>query len=227
MSSPIPAPHPAPANDRSPTSVADAESVRGRADAMGQRQAQTPGEPGRLTVYVVFGAAVWPGGVPSGALRRRTLGALDLSAQAAAADEPRCFLVTGGVGQHGPSEAAVMRRLLQAEGVPDREIVLEDQAKDTLDSVVLCERILAEPRFQGADVVAVSSAYHVPRCRLLFRIAGRRVRGGPIGRSAPAPPMRSRGYAALRECVALPWDAGWMLVRRLGGGLRHSGGTPK
>lgn len=196
--------------DRTPTSVADADHAQG------------PEEPhpdaDGLAVYVVFGAAVWPGGEPSGALRRRTLGALALSEQRPAKSRPRCFLLTGGIGKHGPSEAAVMRRLLRAEGVPDGEIVLEDQAKDTLESVLYCERILGEARFRGADVVAVSSAYHVPRCRLLFRVAGRRVRPGPIGRSGPALPIRSGLYAVLRECIAAPWDAAWMAIRRIGGG---------
>ncbi len=153
-------------------------------------------------VYVVFGAAVRPDGRPSGTLERRTLGAWALSR-----DVPgRRFLLTGGQGRFGPPEALVMRDLLLERGVPEDEIELEDQARDTLESVVLCTRLLRR-RSPLPRVVVVSSRYHLFRCWLLFRLLGVRAGTGRIPGERAALGLRSRLYHGLRECVATPWDA--------------------
>ena len=70
------------------------------------------------SVFVIMGAAVWEGGRPSNAMRRRVEGAL-LSARGI---ENPLFLASGGVGNHPPSEAAVMSRLLQKSGIPKKNI---------------------------------------------------------------------------------------------------------
>jgi hypothetical protein len=95
-----------------------------------------------LVVYlVIFGAAVRAdGGSPSGSLRRRCENAVRISHDYAAA----CFLVTSGVGRHGPAEALVMRDLLVERGVAPARIVLETAARDTLESVRCCSRLLRE-----------------------------------------------------------------------------------
>src|SRR5260221_11212681 len=88
--------------------------------------------------FVIFGAAVLPGGRPSGSLSRRVEGALALARE----QRPRMFLATGGVGRHGPAEARVIHDLLLAADVPEQEILIEEEAKDTLQSVLLCHAIL-------------------------------------------------------------------------------------
>lgn len=154
------------------------------------------------TFFVVFGAAVWPGGRPSGAMRRRTLGAWQ---QSQSVVQPR-FLLTGGQGRHGPPEAVVMRQLLIEAGAPESAIQIEDQAGDTLDSVVYCQRLLAPAMKAGARVVAVSSDYHVPRCRILFRLMGVPAESGCVGGSRAALGLGRWLVAVLREAVAMVWD---------------------
>ena len=78
--------------------------------------------------FVIFGAAVLAGGKPSGSLSRRVEGALELASDV----RPRVFLATGGVGRSGPAEARVIHDLLVAAGAQEGEIVVEDQATDTL-----------------------------------------------------------------------------------------------
>src|SRR5919202_4116394 len=93
-----------------------------------QRHKQAP--PLSYDVIVVLGAAVWPGGQPSPALRRRVLHAVDLLQRGHALH----LLVTGGVGKYAPAEAEVMQRVAVAHGVPPPRVLCEDQATSTFES---------------------------------------------------------------------------------------------
>ena len=61
-------------------------------------------------VIVVLGAAVWEGGQPSPALKRRLLHGVKLWKEGNA----KYIIVSGGIGKHPPSEAAVMKKLATA-----------------------------------------------------------------------------------------------------------------
>src|SRR4051794_19217625 len=92
-----------------------------------------------MTAYfVIFGAAVRADGTASGSLSRRVKGALALAEEA----HPRMFLATGGKGRYGPAEARVIHDLLVASGIQEQEILIEEKAIDTLQSVLSCHDIL-------------------------------------------------------------------------------------
>lgn len=77
-------------------------------------------------------------------------------------------------------------------------------------------RLLREWR---APIYAASSAYHLPRCLLLLRLAG--LEAGPCA-APPGPAARSlrrRWYWRSRELLALPFDAALLLALRLIGRL--------
>jgi len=161
-----------------------------------------PARPGTghvADVAVVLGAAVLPGGEPSPSLARRVRHAARLWRDGAVAH----LLLTGGVGRHLPSEAAVMRGLAERDGVEPSRIVLEERATTTLESAAYCAPIIAAHGWRG--VVLVTDRYHLPRALLAFRRHGVHARG-----SAPAD---GRGGTArwrwvamhLRELAALPW----------------------
>ncbi len=160
-------------------------------------------------ILVIFGAAIRPDGRPSGTLRRRVWGAHRFGTRL----EAPVYLVTGGVGRHGPAEAAVMREQLLGYGVPDTRIVVEDQATDTLSSAILCWRMLRD-RDDGTTVYVCSSPYHVPRCRLLLRILG--IKTAPAHMPGDRHPLGTAKwlYYVLREAVALPYDAIIMTLQR-------------
>lgn len=168
----------------------------------------TPAEVGHPYV-VVFGAAVRPDGGPSPSLRRRVEGAVRT---ARSLRDPR-YLVTGGVGRYGPAEAALMKDLLVGLGVPADAVVMEDQATDTLDSVDFCTRIL-ERRGDVDQVFACSDRFHIPRCRILFRLFGVPALAGEVdsGRASMGTPKWI--YYWLRECAAIPWDMFLAMFRR-------------
>jgi uncharacterized SAM-binding protein YcdF (DUF218 family) len=146
---------------------------------------------------IIFGAAVAADGRPSATLLRRTRAAFDFGGVMA------FYLPTGGVGRYGPSEASLMRDLLLGWGVPPARITLEETATDTLSSALACAALLGG----RGEVYAASSAYHLPRCLMLLRLAG------IAARRCPPPRFRLEPYWVMREAVALPWDA-WLMLRR-------------
>jgi len=156
-----------------------------------------------------MGAAVGADGTPGPAVVRRTRAALRAGA---ALDDP-VYIATGGARGGAPAEAEVIHRLLRARGVPDSRIVVEDQARDTLQSVVNCAQILR--RLGATTVIVCTDRYHAVRCRTLFRLAGVATRAAPI----PAALASLAGWRApiywLREAVTLPFDAALLLVHRL------------
>jgi uncharacterized SAM-binding protein YcdF (DUF218 family) len=64
-------------------------------------------------------------------------------------------------------------------------------------------------------VYAASSAYHLPRCVLLLRLAGLQARRCPPPLAPAARSVSLRWYWRLREVPALPWDVALMLALRL------------
>lgn len=154
------------------------------------------------TYFVIFGAAVLPDGRPSGSLARRIEGALALADNV----RPRLFVGTGGVGRFGPAEAHVIHDLLRSAGVQEHEIVIEDEATDTLQSVLLCHAILRR-RTDVDLLVSCSSGYHNFRCALLFRMLGYRVRVGRMPRDLPHLGVWKWTRYVLKEALAVPYDA--------------------
>ena len=160
---------------------------------------------------VIFGAAVRADGSASGSLLRRC--EIAVLHGGAGASGPM-YLPSGGVGRHGPAEALVMRDILLERGVAAQRILLEREARDTLESVRLCTRLLRLQPAVGRVLVATSS-YHRLRCTLLFRLAG--------FDSAALPTTSDRPYLGwgkwlryvIKELLATPWDAALLLMHKL------------
>lgn len=157
---------------------------------------------------VIFGAAVREGGRPSQALARRIGYGL---AAALACEAP--VLCSGAAGRYGPSEAFVMARALKEGGLPSDRIVLDEESRDTLESVLATARFLR--RRGHSHCVICSDSYHVPRIRLLLAVLGVRTEVGPV----PRGPAGSPAYwwrMVLREALAIPYDLAIVLARRPG-----------
>lgn len=172
-------------------------------------------EPAVGVYLVIFGAAVRTDGTPSGTLQRRIDGAL-----AAARGEPDpWFVTTGGLGREGFVEAEVMARRLVAAGVPQDRILIEGQARDTLESVEFCHALLAG-RGGVDELLVCTSPYHQPRCALLLALRGYRVRRPPMPRDLPSVgPAKWLAYVA-KEFVSTPYDCILMLCKLMFSGRR-------
>ena len=167
-----------------------------------------PGGAKMTTYFIIFGAAVGKDGKPSRTLETRVDNALVL----ARGMPDSIFLATGGVGRHGLAEAPMRDRLI-AGGVDPSAILVEDQATDTLESVIYCDRILRR-RGDVAWVVPCTSGYHIPRCALLLRIVGYRVRRFPVPSDRRFLSPRRWAFYVAKEMLALPYDAALLVARR-------------
>jgi uncharacterized SAM-binding protein YcdF (DUF218 family) len=150
-------------------------------------------------IIIIFGAAVRPDGHASQTLHHRVEAAARFGKRFA---RP-LFIPTGAKGRHGDAEATVMARLLANAGFPAEGIREEKTGTDTLSSV----RAVAHMARGGAPVYACTSAYHLPRCLVLLRLAGVRARACPPPPVPAATSQWLRWYWRLRETPALPYDA--------------------
>jgi uncharacterized SAM-binding protein YcdF (DUF218 family) len=167
--------------------------------------------PQAQAAIVIFGAALRADGQPTPTLSRRVGAALLFGERLAV---PPVYVPTGGIGRYGPSEASAMAVLLRSAGVADTRIVLEDTARDTLDSVRACAQLLRSRRHAG-PVFAATSAYHLPRCLVLLHLAGVPARAVPPPRVPAATASLRRWRWRLREVPALPWDVLLLLGQRM------------
>lgn len=159
------------------------------AAALLERVGDRPDPEGSFDAIVVLGCRVLPSGKPSAALRRRTLHAVRLYRRGTAPT----LVFTGGVGEHGGSEARAAAEVALAHGVPSSAIVLEEGATSTYESAELVAELIGPGR-----VLVVTDAYHVLRSERVFARRFSTVDAvGSIGSS------NVRVYGGLREVVAV------------------------
>ena len=159
---------------------------------------------GKAAVVIVLGAAVWEGGIASPSLRRRAIH----GARLILAGHADTLIASGGVGQHPPSEAFVIRSLALAEGVAPQDIILDEKSTSTLTSAINCASILRSMNWSSA--IVVSDQYHMFRAVFLLRRLG--VAASPSAAdSYGAGTPRLRWYwLHIREFLAIPWS--WIRV---------------
>ena len=156
-----------------------------------------------------MGAAVWPGGLPSKAMRRR----VEAAVNAARTNSTSLFLPSGGVGRYPPAEAVVMRSLLLEQGVSEDRIVLDGRSESTLASVINSARIIQNLDSIGR-VFVCSDTYHQPRCRWLFRLMGINVEYSSIQSGRSSAGLLRWIFFYCREAVAIPADTVYCLLFR-------------
>lgn len=150
-------------------------------------------------VAVVLGAQVLSGGRASRTLDARTRHAARLYHRG----DLDLLIPTGGLGEHPPSEAGVMRRILLEEGVPETVILLEGKATSTWDSALLVSRMARELRVD--EVLAVTDPLHCVRTVAAFAEAGLVAWPEPVYGSPMWRKKWSRRGQLLREMGALLW----------------------
>jgi vancomycin permeability regulator SanA len=117
-------------------------------------------------VCVVLGNTVGRDGRPSDRLRAR----LDKVVELYRAGMFPEVIVSGGVGEEGFDEAAVMKQYLVENGIPAGRVHADSRG---LDTSATARNAGAEMAARGwKSTLVVSQYFHVPRCRLALRRAG-------------------------------------------------------
>ncbi|MBI3519132.1 MAG: YdcF family protein [Bacteroidetes bacterium] len=86
----------------------------------------------------------------------------------------RKLLITGGSGsirkpQH--REAAYIKKYLEAIAIPDSNIIIENDSKNTYENAIFTKRILDSIQFKGS-ILLVTSSFHMRRSLAIFEKAG-------------------------------------------------------
>lgn len=157
----------------------------------------------------IFGAAVRADGRPSPALARR----IGYGVEAARVRPDAPVFCSGAAGEVGPTEASVMATMLAEAGVSADRIVLDEESRDTFESVLAVGRF-AKARGIG-KIVVCSDRYHLPRIRLMLHTLGVSTIAGPLLEGRGGTPLRYWTYMRAREVLATPYDVALVMGHRL------------
>src|SRR3712207_6326260 len=146
----------------------------------------------------------WGGGVPPATGASGPAGAgLTRPPRLYAEGRVDLIMATGGLGEHPPSEAEIMARILLEHGVSEDAILREDRALSTWDSA----RIVAKmARGLGVEsVLVVTDPLHCVRTVAAFEQAGLPARGEHVYGSPMWRKKWKRRGQLVREIGALVW----------------------
>ncbi len=89
-------------------------------------------------------------------------------------------IVTGGKGFKSENpEAPVVKRILTDLGVPEKSIIIEDKASDTMENAINSKKLCMQNGF--TTPILITSACHMKRSLLSFKNAGLEVAPYPAG----------------------------------------------
>ncbi|WP_202081021.1 YdcF family protein [Caldalkalibacillus salinus] len=154
--------------------------------------------PVKTDVILVLGAGVWEGG-PSPALVSRTQHAAELYKQGFAP----YIIVSGGLGEHPPTEAEAMQNILVEHDVPREAIILEDRAKNTAQNLAYSYELMEENEW--SSVLIVTDVFHVKRAKLVAQDLPVEVHASGVKESILYQNSALRVRYTLREVLALNW----------------------
>jgi len=105
------------------------------------------------------------------------------------------IIFTGGPGRNRVVEAQVMANVAEAQGIPKAGILVEPEARDTIQNACYAVRIMKAHGWRSAEVV--SSASHLPRAALIFNRL-------PVEwRRHAAPPLEPESAASSTSALAM------------------------
>jgi uncharacterized SAM-binding protein YcdF (DUF218 family) len=163
----------------------------------------------KFRALLILGAGVWPGGVPSTTLARRVNFASKLFREGGY----DAVIPSGGLGDHPPTEAAVMRALLMADGVPAEKIILDEDARTTMDTARFAQSW--QRVHPDTAIVAVTDLYHKPRTALALWACGVDARVRAVRNTEPRSKLSPLLKMWARETLALPYYCARILLSKI------------
>lgn len=130
------------------------------------------------------------------------------------------MLITGGnasLTDNQIKEADLVQKFLRNICIPDSDVLIENQSRNTIENAKFSAQLI-EKKFPGAKIVVVTSAWHIPRAKLIFdrffRIKPDYLPTNYIGRTAdysfedfiPDPGILSSWELLFKEWIGLAVD---------------------
>ncbi len=130
------------------------------------KQGVQPAADGTATYMIVLGAKVKPGGIPSLSLKNRLE-----EAEKYLKKYPHVkVIVSGGKGgDEDQSEASVMLKYLQDNGIDTNRILVEDQSTSTYENLLFSKELLPKGT---KKITIVSNDFHLKRAKYLAQSFG-------------------------------------------------------
>lgn len=86
------------------------------------------------------------------------------------------IIVSGGSGklvsENEPSEAEQIKKVLLISGVPEQDILVETQSRNTYENAIFTAQMIEENKFPQNRLLLVTSAFHMRRALACFQQAG-------------------------------------------------------
>ena len=111
-------------------------------------------------VGLVFGNKVMPSGEPSA----RLLSRLNRTIQLYSTSYFEKIIVSGGLGREGFDEALVMKDYLVSQGIPESNVLVDNNGMNTFMTVENSLKIMEEENL--SSVMVISNYFHIPRIKL-------------------------------------------------------------
>ncbi len=121
----------------------------------------------KVDAAVVLGASVWGRHVPSPLLRGR----LEKAIETFKSGEARRLVVTGGTKRFGTVESEVQAWYLEKNGVPDSDIIVDQNTFCTSEQAIFVKKVLIDSLHLNSLVI-VTDSWHLPRALLMCRWQG-------------------------------------------------------
>jgi len=141
---------------------------------------------------LILGNSVFPDGTLSPRLRGRVERGMELYQSGLVSK----IVVSGGFGKEGHYEGTAMAAWLVANGVPEQDVVIDNEGINTAASAKNFGALSDAHSFES--VIVVSQFFHISRCRLALKQAGIE----RVGTAHSRVYGRRDVYATLREVVA-------------------------
>lgn len=142
---------------------------------------------------IILGCGLHNGREVSLALEER----LETGLEAYGQNPGATIIVSGGQGTDElVSEAAAMRDWLFARGVPENDVIIEDNSHNTFENLLYSQKIMVSRGAGGASALIVTNRFHTTRAYMLACRIG--LRSAPV---AAATPWQA-WHMYIRECAA-------------------------
>lgn len=85
------------------------------------------------------------------------------------------ILISGGSGRilgEAEPEANRFRKVMVMMGIPEQDIIIENETRNTAESAIHVKKILDSSGFNGSDCLLITSAFHMRRSLACYRKAG-------------------------------------------------------